>query len=144
MVATAFPYAKQSTYLDAPVATPFDVVCLAWWIGELRYGDALVTENLRLERQCIQEISDVEDDSAPDGLLVSGTYVEFLFFKAYKLYGVVEVRSVKDSKRTPFRRELARCLLEHGWQAAGTRITHGCAVTPPNRKLGRVRRLLKG
>lgn len=144
MVANAVTAPRQLSLLDAPpVVSDAAVLRLLWFVRRLSYGDSMVSGSFRLERQCFQRLCDCEDDAAPDGALVTGSYVEFIVFAAGRKIGAVEVRTAGGAKIDGLHGELARWLLNAGWPLVGTRLMHGGAVSSPDMNLNRVKRILK-
>lgn len=145
MAANALPAPRQLRLpMDAPTFSRFDVIRLAWHINRLHFGDALVSGMWRLERQHFEQIASVENDSAEDGTLVTGSYVEYVVFVAGRLSAAVETRADDGVKVADLHARLAGYLLAGGWQVTGTRLVVSGALASPGMRLDRVKRLLKG
>lgn len=143
MAALALPQPHQLTYLDAPVIPDAEVKRLAVWLNRLRYTDALLAGSFRVERGSYQQISDVENDQADDGTLMTGSYVEYVVFVAGRLSGAVEARMDDGTKVLDLHVRLARYLLAAGWRLDATTLVEGGAISSPGMRLDRVKRLLK-
>jgi hypothetical protein len=111
---------------------------LASVIRRMVYGDALTSGMWRLERQCMQQISD-----ADSGKLVTGSYAEYMLYRVGNLYAVLEVRTDDTDYLQDLMLRLADDLIRRGWRLDDTRYWQGGAQTHPEMKVERVKRLLK-
>lgn len=144
MVAIALPQPRQLRLLDvpAPVVTDAQVRRLVWYLRRLAFRDALLAGSFRLERQQFTHISALEPDDAPDGTLVTTSYVEYMLYVSGRVSGVVEVRT---HRRDALLWRLATVLLRAGWQVDRTRLVEDGALTSSDSRIcERARRLLKG
>lgn len=159
MVAIAHPQPHQLRLLDAPtssVSTPAftqaQVQRLVWYLRRMAFGDVLLCDDYRLERQLFQTVADDERDDAEDGALVATSYVQFIVFaqtaqarrRLGSLTSVVEVRTDKPRTLDALLWRLATVLLRRGWCLERTRFeAYGALTASDSRIAERARRLLK-
>lgn len=120
----------------APLALR-DAGHLANLIRRMVYGDAITAGMWQLERQCMQQISDTDNGK------VTGSYAEYLLYRAGRLYGAYEVRGDTESYLQGLVQRIASDLLRRGWQLDDTRHWKNGAQTNPETPVSRVKRLLK-